>query len=174
MEAVILAAGLGTRLRPYTENYPKPLLKVAGRELLYRHLFLLQKHGIKKFVLVINPSHRTFYQNFVKENPQFKIVLVENPFPERGNGYSFSLAKDYVFGPFVLTMGDHVYEPAFVARALTKRGLFLTKRAYILTTRRPPRPFAKKDVLFVWPKTLKNIRALIRAFSCLSLAFLKM
>ena len=34
MEAIILAAGLGTRLRPYTENTPKPLLHVQGRPIL--------------------------------------------------------------------------------------------------------------------------------------------
>ena len=127
MEAVILAAGLGTRLRPLTENFPKPLLKVAGRELLYRHLRLLSEHGIQNFVLVINPGHQKYYEAFLAKHQEFKVRLVLNPSPERGNGYSFYLAREHLSGPFVLTMGDHVYERDFVAQALTLEGLIVDR-----------------------------------------------
>ncbi len=127
MQAVILAAGLGTRLRPLTSNFPKPLLRVAGREILYRHLRLLSENGVSEFVIIINPAHRHYYQKFLAEHPEFRVKLVENPHPERGNGYSFYLAKDYVKGPFVLTMGDHVYEKAFVEKALKLSGLIIDR-----------------------------------------------
>ncbi len=125
MQAVILAAGLGTRLRPYTTNFPKPLLSVAGRELLYRHLRLLKEAGVQEFIIVINPRHERYFQRFLQKHPEFSCSLVLNPHPERGNGYSFYLAQQKVKGPFVLVMGDHVYEPSFVSQAVSLKGLIV-------------------------------------------------
>lgn len=54
MKAFILAAGLGSRLRPLTLTTPKPLIQVKGKPLLFWHLQKLQQAGIKE--LVINVS----------------------------------------------------------------------------------------------------------------------
>ncbi len=123
MQAVILAAGLGTRLKPYTEDFPKPLLRVAGRELLYRHLRLLKEAGISEFIIVVNPRHERHFRRFLAKHPEFPCILVLNAQLERGNGYSFYLAREKIKGPFVLTMGDHVYEPDFVRCAVSGQGL---------------------------------------------------
>jgi NDP-sugar pyrophosphorylase family protein len=55
MRAMILAAGLGTRLRPLTETVPKPLLHVAGRPIIEYSLLLLRAAGIRD--VVINLHH---------------------------------------------------------------------------------------------------------------------
>ncbi len=52
--AVIMAGGQGTRLRPYTENVPKPMLTVAGRPILERIVLHLVGHGIRDIFLSIN------------------------------------------------------------------------------------------------------------------------
>jgi mannose-1-phosphate guanylyltransferase len=51
MQAIILAAGLGTRLRPLTEKMPKALIPVGGRPLIHYSLGLLKKYGVRNVVV---------------------------------------------------------------------------------------------------------------------------
>lgn len=55
MKAMLFAAGLGTRLKPFTDNMPKALARVNGKTLLEHNLLYLQRYGI--FDIVINVHH---------------------------------------------------------------------------------------------------------------------
>ncbi len=55
MKAMILAAGLGSRLKPWTDEHPKALAMVNGTSLLERNISYLQKHGI--FEVIVNVHH---------------------------------------------------------------------------------------------------------------------
>lgn len=55
MKAMILAAGLGTRLKPWTDKHPKALAEVSGKSLLQRNIEYLQTFGIKD--VIVNVHH---------------------------------------------------------------------------------------------------------------------
>ena len=55
MKAMIFAAGLGSRLKPWTDHHPKALAVVNGKSLLQRNIVYLQKHGISE--VIINVHH---------------------------------------------------------------------------------------------------------------------
>ena len=55
MRAMILAAGLGTRLKPFTNSHPKALAMVNGKSLLQRNIEYLQQYGIRE--VVVNVHH---------------------------------------------------------------------------------------------------------------------
>ncbi len=126
MKVVLLAAGLATRMRDLSGKIPKGLIKVAGRELVYRTMRYLKDLGLNDFVVITIPAFKKAYESFMKEN-SFKGRIVLNDHPERGNGYSLYLAKDYVDGRFVLIMSDHVYERDFVERAVHGEGLIVDR-----------------------------------------------
>lgn len=54
MKAFLLAAGLGTRLKPFTDNHPKALAEVSGKTLLERNIEKLQKFGVNEFIINIH------------------------------------------------------------------------------------------------------------------------
>ena len=53
MKAIILAAGLGTRLRPMTENTPKALVKVNQKPLVEYQIEFLKERGIDEIIIVV-------------------------------------------------------------------------------------------------------------------------
>ena len=55
MKGMILAAGLGSRLKPWTDTHPKALAVVNGKSLLERNILYLQQHGI--FDIIVNVHH---------------------------------------------------------------------------------------------------------------------
>ena len=120
--AVVLAAGLGRRMG----ERPKGLLKVARREILYRTMELLRRRGIERFVIVTNERYAPLYREFL-ERGDFNAELVINPEPEKGNGHSLHLVREYVSGRFVLVMSDHVYSELFVKVAIRGSGLIVDR-----------------------------------------------
>jgi len=86
MKAMILAAGLGTRLRPLTNMIPKPLLPIAGTPLIVWNLLLLKRHGFHD--VVINLHHL---------GPMIEQAL--------GNGSRYGLRIVYSREPVILGTG---------------------------------------------------------------------
>ncbi|MGM8849473.1 N-acetylmuramate alpha-1-phosphate uridylyltransferase MurU [Salinicola halophyticus] len=107
MKAMILAAGLGTRMRPLTDHCPKPLLPVAGKPLIVHHLERLAAAGIND--IVINVSYRA--QQIIDalgNGERFGVSLtfsIEETPLETAGGLRQAL-PELEEAPFVLVNGD--------------------------------------------------------------------
>jgi len=168
VQAVILAAGLGTRISSLTHNQiPKGLLKVAGREILYRTLTYLQKNGVNEFIVVVNPQFKKRYEDFFKKY-SFSVKFVLNSSPERGNGYSLFLAKELVKDKFVLVMSDHLYEEAFVKEAIGKEGLIVDAQGKYIDSEEATKVKINQDRVVEIGKSLRDYQAFDTGFFVLT------
>ena len=121
MKAVILAAGMASRLRPLTEHTPKCLLKVGERSLLQRSIDALKSNGILDFVIVTGYLHEMI-EAFVAEEygNSINVTFIHNKvFDSTNNIYSLWLAKPEAEGEEILLLdSDLLYDPEIIARVL--------------------------------------------------------
>ena len=125
MDAVILAAGLGTRLRPYTLETPKPLLPVRGRPILGWALGALPT-TVDRVVVVVNylAEQIEAYLSRQKHIKEWVMVRQEQP---RGTGDALRSCREYVRSNTFLTLnGDDLYGAADLASlALCRAGVLV-------------------------------------------------
>ncbi|RLE08740.1 hypothetical protein DRZ78_00445 [Candidatus Aerophobetes bacterium] len=111
MKAVILAAGQGKRLGL---GAPKALAKVDNISLIERTIHLFLTLGIRDLIIVVGYKAEEI-EKFLSRSQiarDSKITWVENKEFHRGNGLSVFCVRDYVKEHFLLSMVDHIYEPA--------------------------------------------------------------
>jgi len=106
MQAVILAGGLGTRMRPITETIPKPMITVAGKPFLQHQLELLRGAGIAKVLLLVAYLGEQIREYF-GDGAKFgcKISYSFEPAP-LGTGGALKNAEAQLQDDFVLVNGD--------------------------------------------------------------------
>ena len=99
MKAVILAAGIASRLRPLTNNKPKCLLKIGERCLLERTIDALIKNGITEIIIVTGYLHNMIEDFVNTKYAGLNISFVYNAkYASTNNIYSLWLAKPYITG----------------------------------------------------------------------------
>ena len=116
MKAVILAAGVASRLRPLTNDCPKCLLKVGNRSLLQRSMDALKQNGLSEFVIVTGYLHEQI-EEFVKATyPDVKVTFIHNSiYDSTNNIYSLWLARPEADGEEILLLdSDLLYDPAII------------------------------------------------------------
>jgi len=116
MKAVILAAGMGTRMSYLTTNEPKCILKVGGEPILKRMINQLSKNGIKKIVIVVGYKEEKIREKVFEWNLDSNIQIISNnDYHNTNNIYSLWLAKDELCGKdFVLLDGDLICEDSII------------------------------------------------------------
>jgi NDP-sugar pyrophosphorylase family protein len=106
MKAVILAGGLGSRLRPFTEVIPKPLLPIGEKAVLEIQIERLKKHGFDEIFLATNYKSE-YVENFFGDGSRYGVKLMlsreEKPL---GTAGPLTLLKDKLTEPFLVMNGD--------------------------------------------------------------------
>lgn len=109
IKAVIVAGGLGTRLKPLTNNLPKPMLPIGGKPILERQIELLKKYGVTDIVICGFYLFDKIKEYFGSgENFGVKITYIKDP--ELDTGGSLKLAEKFISNTFIVFYGDTVIE----------------------------------------------------------------
>ena len=111
MRAMILAAGLGTRLRPLTDALPKPLLPVAGTPLIVWNLLLLRKHGIREVIINLHYLGDLIEKELGDGSTWDMSLAYSHEWTLLGTGGGIKQAQ-WFFGnePFLVLNGDTLLE----------------------------------------------------------------
>lgn len=120
MKAIILAAGMGTRLEPITNSIPKPLIKVNGVSIIERQIEYLKEIGITEIIIVTGYMHEKF--DYLVE--KYGITKIYNDkYDVYNNGYTMYLVKDYIKDSFILE-GDVYLTNNFLTSDLKNSAYF--------------------------------------------------
>lgn len=106
LQAVILAGGLGTRLKPFTEKIPKPLVSVAGHPFLHWQLLYLRDQGVRDVLLLLAHMGNLIEEHFLAHPVDgMRLAFVHEPEP-LGTGGALRHAIARLNGEFWLFNGD--------------------------------------------------------------------
>lgn len=106
MQVVVLAAGLGTRLRPVTLNRSKAMVPVLGRPLVERVLQPWLAAGMREIVLVVGPEDREIRAHFGAGNDLGLTVRFVEQHERCGMAHALGIAAPHLHGDFGLTACD--------------------------------------------------------------------
>jgi NDP-sugar pyrophosphorylase family protein len=108
MKAVIVAGGKGERLRPFTNNLPKPMLAVGGKPIIEHTLNLFKKNGITDFIISLCylPDKITdYFGNGQKFGVSINYIFEDENQP-LGTAGNIAEAKKYIKSTFIVTYAD--------------------------------------------------------------------
>ena len=175
MKVVILAGGLGTRLREETEYRPKPMVEIGGRPILWHIMKIFAAHGFKDFVVCLGYKGdviRDYFLHYSTHNRDFSVTLGTGAVEVHGNhaeadwrvtlaetgdatntGGRVKLVEKYLQGQrFMVTYGDGVAD-VDVARLLA-----FHSRSGKLGTVTGVRPSSRYGELLVEDRMVKVFR----------------
>jgi len=110
MKAVILAGGLGTRLRPLTNKKPKPMLPLGKKPLLEHLIKWIRKNGVKDIVLCVSYLHETiekYFEDGSKFGVKIEYAISSKPLATAGQ---LKTAEKFIDDTFVCVYGDTILD----------------------------------------------------------------
>ncbi|PSP77017.1 UTP--glucose-1-phosphate uridylyltransferase [Halobacteriales archaeon QS_1_68_20] len=108
MDAVVLAAGEGTRLRPLTEDEPKGMVEVAGKPILTHCFEQLADLGADELIVVVGYMKEKIIEYYGDEFRGLPITYTHQR-EQRGLAHALLTAEEYVDDDFMLMLGDNVF-----------------------------------------------------------------
>ncbi len=128
-QAIVLAAGEGQRLRPFTVSRPKAMLTIADKPILQFVIESLAANGIRNIVLVVGYRKEQVY-DYMGSGEQFGVeITYVTQEAQLGTAHALSQAKDTAEEEFLVLSGDNLIEPETIAGFIqTKSEAILVKR----------------------------------------------
>jgi len=111
--AVVMAGGKGERLRPVTENIPKPMIRVAGRPILERIILHLVSYGIRQIFLSVNHLAQViedYFEDGLKYGATIEYLREDEPL---GSGGAISLLPEIPEQALLVMNGDLIIDTNF-------------------------------------------------------------
>ena len=109
MKAVILAGGLGTRLKPLTDNKPKPMLPVGEKPILEHLIDWTKKSGVKSIILCVSylrKSIEDYFQDGEKFGVKIEYAISSKPLDTAGQ---LKTAEELIDDDFICMYGDSIF-----------------------------------------------------------------
>ena len=98
MQAIILAAGMGKRLKELTQNNTKCMVKVNGVTLIDRMLHQIDRQHLSRIIIVVGYEGQKLIDYIGTLDIQTPVTYINNPIYDKTNNiYSLALAKDWLF-----------------------------------------------------------------------------
>ena len=120
-DAVILMAGTGSRLRGSAETMAKPLIPIGGRPLISYAIDSFDKGGITTIHAIVGPNGDELAAAVAPVVPShIKFNAISNENWRKQNGVSLLTAAGRVRSPFLLAMGDHLFQSSIVERLIAE------------------------------------------------------
>jgi glucose-1-phosphate thymidylyltransferase len=113
MQAIILAAGEGVRVRPLTRSRPKAMIPVANRPIIEYVIDALLKNGIRDIVVVVGYRKEQVTRFLNGLEVPIKVVVQEK---QLGTAHALQCAESKITGDFLVLPGDNYIDPQSIAR----------------------------------------------------------
>jgi bifunctional UDP-N-acetylglucosamine pyrophosphorylase/glucosamine-1-phosphate N-acetyltransferase len=126
MKAVVLAAGVGTRLRPLTDSVPKVMLKLNGKPILEHVVEILAKKGLKEIVMVVSYKKEVVMQHF-GDGKKFglHIEYVAQKNHKGGTADAVRCAREKIKdNKFFVVYGDNVFDDDVIDEMIKKSEMY--------------------------------------------------
>lgn len=119
-KAIIMAAGLGNRMKPVTLDTPKPLIKVNGKRMIDTIIDALHENGINEIYIVVGYKKEQFYE---WAQDKVGIQIVENNLYDTCNNISsLYAARDYIGNTIILDGDQIIYNKEILNNQISKSG----------------------------------------------------
>src|SRR5437773_1328626 len=142
MKAVILAAGEGARMGPFTASVPKVMIPVGNRPLLESAIHALVENGVRDLVIVVGYRRERIQSQFQDGKAFHARITYVTQTKQLGTAHAVAEARSHLEGPFLVLNGSNLVDGRFVEDLLGSGG----KPAVLITQSERPRSYGVATV----------------------------